>query len=287
MDKIWVPCRNYYRSVRRTLSWESVQAVTSISPEGLPETLLRREAYLTTISTLSPAKTSEVAEQLETSVSTVNRVVSTFEHEGIVERTRDGIVLTPYGRVLEQEVRTFRESITSSPPLRPIFRALGGWSADVNLEWFLDGTITSATTDAPYAPLSRYSDLFFDSTRKLLVGDRFVIPERGVSAACDTLETGVECTCVWSESAVERLITEYPELVEWSTGRENLEAYAAEKVPFDFAIFDDVLLMYGFDPGTGHMNVLVETADPDAVAWGNEVFDTCRSSAETIDVSSS
>ena len=246
--------------------------------------LVTRVALLEHVTENAPVSGSDLADDVGTSVSTVNRVVSSFVDRGMLERAEEGVVLTPYGEVLAEETRRFVQSVEAVQTLQPLLPRLVDASVPFELEWFVDAAVTRATPDDPYAPLRRYSELFTDSEQKRLVGDQFVVPEQGVKAASDALSETVNCTCVWSEQALERLLERYPGLVEWSADQENLTVLVTERVPFDLALFDERLLVYGFDDRTGVMSLIVDTDNSDAVEWGGAVFEECSSAGEHVDL---
>lgn len=251
----------------------------------LARELIAREAFLDEIAASEPVRTASLAETLDTSVSTVNRVVGTFVEAGALERTRSGIKLTATGRALARETARYARSVEAVRSLGPILESLTDSPVEYELDWFLEATVTEATPTDPYAPLIRYSELFTCAERKYIVGDRLVVPAAGREAASAAIDEGVSCVCIWSEQALERIVDQYPELVDWSAGRENLTVKTAERVPFDFAVFDDRLLVYGFDDDTGAMSVLVDTAESDVVEWALTVFEHCRRESDATEVS--
>lgn len=248
--------------------------MNSESTSVLARELLERERLLETVSAQSPVATNRLADELGTSVSTVNRVVNTFASEGMLERTDDGIVATPTGDALVAETEAFLETVERARSVQPVLSSLADAPAAFDPEWILDANITTVTPKHPNAPLRRYSELFSEADRKRLLGDRFVVPEFGVETAMQAMSEGFECSCVWSEEAIERMVRQYPSVIEWSADQENLEAVVAERVSFDLALFDEHLLVYGFDTN-GIMSVLADTEDSAAVEWGTAVFERC------------
>lgn len=250
--------------------------------DDLASELVRRRQFLTAIAEHQPVSSRAVAGALDTSVSTVNRVVSSFERTGILRRTEAGITLTHTGQLLHNRTHDVVATVEVATDMRRIVEAVGQSPYTIEIDWFRGGSVSHATPTDPYRPLVRYSELFTRASRKRIVGDRFVVPQQGIVAACRSIEEGLDCTCVWSETALERMRAQHPELVDWSGGRENLTAFVASRAPFDFAIFDDRLLLYTFEPDRGTMDVLADTTDPAALEWGRDVFTACRRAAEPI-----
>ncbi len=242
-----------------------------------------RKDFLTVLADRSPIAATDLADELETSVSTVNRVVGSFSRERLVDRTDDGIVITPCGEFVLDTVDQLVDTIEITRTLHPVITSLANAPIEYDREWFSEATITTATPKHPYAPLDRYSELFASAEHKRLIGDQFVVPEYGIDAAMQAMEDGVMCSCVWSEHALERMAEEYPEVIDWSADQDSLEGVISETVPFDLAILDDYLLVYGFDKN-GIMSVLADTDDPAAVEWGIAVFEACFDSGELIEL---
>ena len=253
------------------------------SPSTLGAELITREQLLRQVAAEEPIGSNALARNLTVSVSTVNRVVSQFVRAGLFRRTDEGITLTDAGEVLTAEVSQFIKTVETTQALESLIGPLTAVSPPAELRWFTDGTIVTATPRNPYAPLSRYSELFTEAEHKYLVGDRFVVPEQGIDAACRAIEHGVVCTCIWSSDALSGMAERHPELMEWSAGRDELTGMVAESVPLDFALFDDRLLVYGFADETGVLSVLADTTNPEAVKWGTELFARLQTEATAID----
>ncbi|MEY7849021.1 helix-turn-helix transcriptional regulator [Natrarchaeobius sp. A-rgal3] len=253
------------------------QSTTDLACEAI-----NRKELLETVVARSPIATRDLAEEIGTSVSTVNRIVSSFSSAHLVDRTDDGIVASEAGEVVLEELSAFTETIERAQSLQPVFASLAAAPVEFDRKWFLEATVTTSSPKRPYGPLTRYSELFAGAEHKRLLGDQFVVPEYGVDAAMEAMETGIACSCVWSERALERMTDQYPDVVDWSAGRDDLEAAISETVPFDLALFDDHLLVYGFDEN-GVMSVLADTDDPAAVEWGLSVFETCFDQGERLE----
>ncbi len=251
------------------------------SAEKLAAEVITRRKLLETISAAQPASATDLEHEIGRSVSTINRVVSTFERENILERTADGIRLTAAGDVLLSEVEWFVETVETTGDLQPLLASLDGAPIEFDTDWIRVSNVTRAASDNPYAPLSRYSELFSDAEEKRLIGDQFVVPEQGVKAAMKEIDDSVHCTCVWSGAAVERMAERFPDMIEWSAQRENLTARVTENVSLDLALFDDHLLVYGFDD-TGILSILIDSNNPAVVEWGETVFETVFADAASI-----
>lgn len=253
------------------------------APEKIAAEVCTRRALLEAISDAQPVPATDLERTVDSSVSTINRVVSRFEGEGLLRRTADGIVMTEAGTLLHSETERFIETVDAASDLQPLLSALSNAPLAFDTDWIFESTVTRATPTDPYAPLSRYSELFAGADEKRLVGDQFVVPKRGVEAAMREIGESVHCTCVWSSAALDRMAEQYPDVMEWSAERENLTARVAESVSLDLALFDDHLLVYGFDD-TGIISVLVDTDTTAAVEWGDSVFETLFEAAETAPI---
>ncbi len=247
--------------------------------ETLAAEVCIRRTLLETIAKTQPVPATELERSVDSSVSTINRVVSQFERENFLERTGDGIVMTDAGSLLLSETARFIETVDTTRHLQPLLTSFTDAPLEFDTDWIHESTVTRATPNNPYAPLSRYSELFAEADEKRLIGDQFVVPKQGVEAAMSEIDESTHCTCVWSAEAVERMTEQFPDMIAWSTQRENLTARVTEDVGLDLALFDDHLLVYGFDD-TGILSVLVDTDNTAAVEWGDAVFETVFEEAE-------
>ncbi|WP_276256767.1 helix-turn-helix transcriptional regulator [Halomontanus rarus] len=257
--------------------------MTITSANDLACEVVDRTDLLEVLADRSPIDATDLADELGSSVSTVNRVVGSFSRERLVERTDDGIVLTPCGEVVLDAIDQLVGTIEITRTLHPVMTSLANAPIEYDREWFLEATVTTSTPKHPSASLNRYSELFANAEHKRLIGDQFVVPEYGIDAAMQAMEDGVKCSCVWSEYAFEQMVEEYPAMIDWSADQNNLEAVISETVPFDLAILDDHLLVYGFDEN-GIMSVLADTDNAAAVEWGTAVFERCFNSGELVDI---
>lgn len=253
------------------------------SPEKLAADSITRRLLLETIAAKGPAPATVLEGDVDLSVSTINRVVNRFERENLLERTSEGIVLTAAGEVLLSEIERFVGVVETTRHLEPLLTALTHAPIEFESDWIHLTNVTRATPSNPYAPLSRYSELFSEATEKRLVGDQFVIPEQGVKTAMREIGESVHCACVWSEQAVDRMAEQFPDMIEWSLDRENLTARVAESVSLDLALFDNHLLVYGFDE-RNVITVLIDSDNPEIVQWGETVFEALFEQAESVSI---
>jgi len=251
------------------------------APEKLAAEVCTRRELLEAISDTQPVPATELEGAVDSSVSTINRVVSGFERESLLERTSEGIVMTEAGALLRSETERFIETVDTASDLQPLLTTLTDAPLEFDTDWIFESTVTRATPTNPYAPLLRYSELFAGAEEKRLVGDQFVVPKQGVETAMEEIGESVHCTCVWSPEAVDRMAEQFPDMMAWSAQRENLTARVAADVALDLALFDDHLLVYGFDD-SGIISVLVDTDTPAALEWGDAVFETLFEEAEVV-----
>ena len=249
--------------------------------EKLAVEVINRRTLLESISANEPAPATDLEPAVESSVSTINRVVSEFERENIIQRTSEGISLTVAGEFLLAEMEQFVDTVETTRYLQPLLSSLEEAPFEFEKSWIHVSNVTTTTPSDPYAPLSRYSELFSNAAKKRLVGHRFTVPEQGVKAAMREIDNSVHCTCVWSAAALERMAEQFPDMVEWAAQRENLTARVADDISVDLALFDDHLLVYGFD-STGALSILIDSTDAAVFEWGERVFDAVFHDATTI-----
>ncbi|SER58280.1 helix-turn-helix transcriptional regulator [Natrinema salaciae] len=225
----------------------------------------------------------ELAAAIEVSPATAHRIIASFRENAWITRTDGGYALTPVGKRLGQAVDAYRSAVVETRRLAPLYDLLSASTlpAPADADWFADATVTVVDQHDPYQPLNRFIDLLAD-TDSLRGCDTTSVAPTYVDDVHDRILEGMSVEIVFEPPVIDRLVSEYDDLTAEAFERDNLRLWARDDLPFGLALFDDRVGVGGYDPSVGILSVFVDTGDPDAYAWGEQLFEQYRSTADRI-----
>lgn len=249
----------------------------------LLETAIRRKPVLEAL-TSEPHHRQELQDELDLSKTTCHRIVRTFDEHGLLRRTDRGYALSTVGEHVAEEVAQFDESVRTAYRLEPLVDAFADAPVDFPVELFADATVTRPADGDPMQPVDRACELYFDSDSNTIRSlDRSLfIPSVFIE---EVFEAGIEDELVgefiFPASVARERIGETEEF-----HREMPDLPAAvqyrihEDVPVGMSLYDDYVDLRAYDDETGSPVLLVDTGDPEAVAWAEEVYEYYRERSE-------
>ncbi|WP_121742423.1 helix-turn-helix transcriptional regulator [Natronorubrum halophilum] len=259
----------------------SVDQSGTESEADLLELVRRHEVFDVLAS--EPLEKPELAAALEVSPATAHRILTSFRENDWITRTDDGYVLTAVGKRMGRAVDNYRSAVTETQRLAPLYELLSSTALPTaaDIDWFADATVTVVDQHDPYQPLNRFIDLLAD-TGALRGFDTTSVAPTYVDDIHERILAGMSVEIVFEPPVIDQLATEYTDLAEVAFERENLSLFARDDLPFGLALFDDRVGIGGYDPEVGILSVFVDTDDEDAYAWGEQLFDQYRSTADRV-----
>lgn len=229
-----------------------------------------------------PREMSEMVDHLEMSRSTVHRATQSLTEKGLL-RNRDGTCeLTGYGRTIADEVADFRRRVAGASKLQA-FLNTADTDAHVPVAKFADATIHRPKPRQPHFAVKRIIELMEDSESVRLFSS--IISPFYVDVAYREMLDGTEIEVVFDPKIVEIIATEYTEKALKAAETGKFDVLVHDGVPFELFVFDDSVGMAAHDDG-GIARVFVESDAPEAVSWGEEMYEAYRTRATAIDVDS-
>ncbi|MFC3956842.1 helix-turn-helix transcriptional regulator [Halovivax cerinus] len=221
---------------------------------------------------------SELMDALGVSRTTVHRLVRDLEASEFVVDDGGTYVLTGLGRTVQQATATYRETVAASRHLEPLLTALEDCDVDLDVTAFADARVTVPHSRDPYAPVHRFSELLGD-TDSLRGFDTTSIAPTYADALRDQLDDGLSIELIYEPVVLELLVDQYADLAAVAFDQESIAVHVHEAIPFGLALFDDHVGVGAYDEETGQLLVFVDSDDPDAIAWGETLFEQFRDEA--------
>ena len=261
------------------------ETVDDPEPDRLLSLAQERRPYLRLLSA-APRHKRDVIDDLGDSRSTVDRAIEALHGEGLVTRTDDGAwVTTTKGDVLFETVGETRETVAAVGAASDLLPHLP-CAESVPPALFRDAAVEVATGPAPLAVADRVVETVADadSIRGFAVADHDV-GVKEILFDATLADESFTFDYVFDASLVETLRTS--EEVPWSglLDAPNARLTVSERLPFGLMLTEHGdttrLVVIVYDDQTV-VRGQIRTPNPEAVAWGEEVFERYRADATPL-----
>lgn len=221
-----------------------------------------------------------LAEQLDVSRPTAYRIITSFLEYDLIQPADSGYELTRYGTIIEEAVRTYHRDVSRAESLKTLLHEL---PEDIEFDYrlFADATVTEATYDDPFRPMNRFIELFEDTAQIKGFNKSFLEPMY-IELAHEQIEAGLESDIIYDPKVIELVLEEYPNLGESALERDHVRAAVHDDLPIAMAIFEDRIGIGIHTESMGAPIAWIDTDDPDAIAWGERLFEQYRSEATQL-----
>ena len=221
-----------------------------------------------------------LAEALSVSRPTAHRILAGFEELGAVRSGPHGYELTRFGEVVHEAVTDYRGRLRTARSLRPLLNDLPD-DMEFEYELFTDAVITEATYDDPFRPMNRFIELFKGATRVKGFNRSFLEPMY-IELAHERIEAGLESDVIYDPKVIELVLEEYPNLGASALEKDHVSASVHDDLPIALAIFEDRIGIGIHTESRGTPIAWIDTGDPDAIAWGERLFERYREEATQL-----
>jgi predicted transcriptional regulator len=228
-----------------------------------------------------PRSRREIEAVTDKSRATVYRATTELEADDLMEKDSDGYRTTPKGTALSHAVERFDDGVETVDRLEPLFDVVSHPELLANADLFADADVVVATDADRYRAADRGLELWKASETARSVrtglGSRHCLEESTRNA----LATGMDVEMVLhpdampSSEALERWEFDVSEMLG------AFETSVSERPPFSFSLFDETVFLIGY--GEVQVPVVgVETDDPLAYRWAEELYRECKASARPL-----
>ncbi|MFC4405105.1 helix-turn-helix transcriptional regulator [Haloarchaeobius iranensis] len=230
-----------------------------------------------------PTDRTTLAERAGVSRATAYRATNALTERGLLEREPEGYRLTGLGRAVLAHVESLDEGLTGTRTLAPVLARVDAPELVANTHLFTDATVLTADPSTPYRIDQALATIVGDTSEAMVgVTASFGSPTV-MERTYEVLQRGVPVEWVLTPAAFEGVRTQHPDGHDELMAMETTATYLVEDPPLDIAIYDDTLVIPGYDDESGAVTAVATTEDPDALAWARGVFDACRERAEPLD----
>lgn len=254
--------------------------------EGVLTTAIERKPVLEAIAD-EPHHRKELQEELDISKTTCHRIVRTFDNMGLLRRTERGYTLTELGKVVYGQVDQFESDVRTGYQLQPLIEAFERTDISFEFDWFRDATVTSPEPGNPYPFIDRTLELFRESNTIRVIDCNPLVPPVYVEQMLEiALETGMRGEFVVTEEIALGNMEQFPELQRMVAESEETsgEYRVHDDILFGMALYDDHLDVRVYDDDTGTPILYVDTDNPDALNWAEEVYEEYYENAEPAEL---
>ena len=222
-----------------------------------------------------PVDRSTLEAELDVSRATVYRQTAALVDEGLLERTAAGYRTTGPGEAIVDAATRFERSLAAADRLGPLLEHCSPPALTESLHLFADATVMEADPEAPYAIEQHLESIIADTTERMYGAATSFGSPMVLTRIVDRVEAGVEFEWALPQEVLDRLENQHGELHATVRAHDNTAVYVTEDV-VDLSLFDDTLVLTGFDADRGTLAAVATTDDPDAVDRALDVFETHR-----------
>ena len=243
--------------------------------DDLLETVIARSDVLGSLAE-GPRHRRELQDAVDISKTTCHRIVRSLDERNLIRRTDRGYELSELGTAIWTQVDDFERNVRTAYRLQPLYEALESTDIDLEVELFVDATITRPLPEDPSPPVHRYLELVRDAkTVRTLDRSSFIPPLYVEEIFEEALERDGAGIAIYPLSVVKTRYEKYPDIHrEVAETGLDIGYRVHDDVPIGMSIYDDDHVgLRAYDDETGALRLFVDTDDPEAVDWAIDVFE--------------
>ena len=184
--------------------------------------------------------------------------------------------------MLHDQVDAFDATVRQAYRLRPLIEVLDNAGVAFDMSQFQSATVTEPEPGDPYPFVDRTMQLFGESASIRVVDCNPLVPPVYVKRMLkNALGTGMQGEFVVTENIALTNMEQFGDLQRRVAESDEAggRCLVHDDIPFGLALYDDYLDLRVYDDQTGTPTLYVDTADPDAIEWGESVYQQFRDSA--------
>jgi len=226
----------------------------------------------------------DLVDETGVSSATVGRVLTEFQSRGWAERTQDGYVATPAGKLVLDEFEPFVGSIAAIQQLGDAVDWIPADDLAVDLQHFTDAVVRRPDRHDPVEITDFFIDLL-EETTELRVFTHLVPIEAKEHRMLDGLRSGrLDLSIVATEGLLEYLAS-HPD--HRDRQRAILEAGCTlscyrDEIPCNMFVFDDLVMIADSYSEGENPYASIMSENPAVLEWAQELFDLYERRAERV-----
>lgn len=233
--------------------------------------------------TIRPRSRSELWEMTGVSSSTIRRTLSEFENRNWIRRDGYQYEATQLGAYIADAMAELIERVEVEQNLRDVWHWLPGEESGFTIEMCASAVVTVAEADNPYGPINRFRTLIKETGQFRFIESSLALCEPHRDEFCQRVIDGLQAEIIDPPNVARYIRSTYPELSSETLASGNLTVRIHDDLPpFGIGIFDHRIAIFGHDPDSVTVRVLVDTDSQDAREWAEEKYLFYRRKTPTV-----
>ena len=231
-----------------------------------------------------PADRDDLRTATDASKATVARLLNEFEDRNWVAHEGGEYELTDSGEFVAEEFLRLIDRMETEHALRNVWQWFPTDLHGCTMSLFADAVITPPESN-PYEPLPRNAELLGSASTLRLISKR--TPKPGThDLVLRNAATGMETELNYPSTVIDYMLDVVDRsVIEAAVESGHLTVSVHDSLPTDAAValFDDRVAVWPRDD-EGTVRIMVDTDAPEAVAWGESLYEEVRADARPVDV---
>lgn len=247
--------------------------------------LVRSDHRIPTLVALKnrPRSRSELWEMAGVSSSTIRRTLTEFEKRDWIRKDEYKYETTQLGEFVASAMVDLIERADTEQQLRDVWQWLPDEDSGFTLEMCADATITIAEANNPYRPVNRFTSLLDETDHFRFVGLDVAMFEPCKDELAKQIQTGMQAEFINPPRVAKYIRNSCSELFSETLEAGDLTLHLHNNLPsYGVGLFDEQVVVTGYDPDAVTVRVLIDTDDPEARDWAESVYHTYRRETPTI-----
>lgn len=232
-----------------------------------------------------PADRDALRDATGASKPTIARLLKALEARRWVERRGHDYALTDPGRVVAEAFTGLVDTVAAERSLREVWDYLPSDLPGFSLELFEDAVVRFTETGSPYRPIPRTMELI-ESTRAMRLFSQRIPKAETLEGIVRSAIAGAETELVFPPDVVKEVLASVSgSAIREAAGAGTLAILELEGFPTDttVVVYDDRVGLYCRDE-LGVTRLSIDTDAPEAVRWGESVYEDVRAGARPVDL---
>lgn len=224
----------------------------------------------------------ELVEVTDASRPTVGRVLSEFEQRNWVRRDDRLYELTPLGRLVMNAFDNVLSIMETEQKLRTAVEWIPTERIGLDLELITDATVSTPEPGSSHQPISRFIELVEGAGSARGFGIATLAP-KSAETLFQKARSGMDTEIIYPSSVLEDNLQSTPDLARDAITNGTLRPMVHEDLPCGLYIFDNRVIIGGYNRDTGVLRVVLDTDAPVALAWADALYSRYRREADPFD----
>jgi predicted transcriptional regulator len=212
----------------------------------------------------------------------VHRAEAYHGENGLLERTQEGYRITGLGNVVVDQLTKCCETVSVATDLKPLLSYVQSPALIDNIHLFEDAALYEHESSRPYNVEHRVRDIIHSTDERI----RGVTVGLGSPTLADAMferiRNGVPVEWIMPKDTWDYFLSENREKTEEAASADQISVYLTDDISLDFAIYDETLMVIGFDEERGSLGAVAVTDTADALEWAENVFEEIRRDASPL-----